>query len=112
MLHIQNHEDIINARIFLINYIWGSDALPYNIMPNEIKQNIFDERFSDLTNLKQIDKISDIISEIKDQIHSIFEKDNIELYKILVTITAELYSIRVRFEKFNRSSIVFKFNFY
>jgi hypothetical protein len=57
LIHTQNYEDILNARIFLIDYIWNEDSFPYNKMPNKIEQNIFDKKFSDLTNLKQIDKI-------------------------------------------------------
>jgi len=58
LIHIQNPDDIVNARIFLINYIWGYDALQYNTLPDKIEKNISDNRFSDLRNLKQIDKIT------------------------------------------------------
>ena len=58
LIHIQNYDDILNSRIFLINYIWGYDTLPNDILPDKIEQNISDERFSDLTNFKQIDKIT------------------------------------------------------
>ena len=34
LIHIQNHEDILNSRIFLINYIWGSDTLQYDLLPD------------------------------------------------------------------------------
>jgi len=58
LIHIQNHEDILNSRIFLINYIWGSDTLQYDLLPDKIEKNISDKRFSDITNFKQIDKIT------------------------------------------------------
>ena len=58
LIHIQNHDDIIDSRIFLINYIWGYDTLEYDSLPDKIEKNISDERFSDLKNLKQIDQIT------------------------------------------------------
>ena len=58
LIHIQNHDDIIDYRIFLINYIWDYDTLEYDSLPDKIEKNISDERFSDLKNLKQIDQIT------------------------------------------------------
>jgi hypothetical protein len=58
LIHIQNYQDILDARIFLINYIWGYDTLQNNLLPDKIEKNISDERFSSLKNLKQIDQIT------------------------------------------------------
>ena len=53
---IRNSEDIQEKRQKLINFIWKSDSLP-SIQPN-IETNIVDDRFSNLTNLQKIEKIS------------------------------------------------------
>ena len=53
---ILNSEDIDKKRHELINLIWKSNSLPSN-QPT-VETNIVDERFSNLTNLQKIEKIS------------------------------------------------------
>ena len=53
---ISNSEDIDKKRHELINLIWKSNSLPSN-QPT-VETNIVDERFSNLTNLQKIEKIS------------------------------------------------------
>ena len=57
-LHIQNDLDIADARMFVINYIWKDDDYPLNKIPSKIELDIFDEKFSNMSNLEKIDKIT------------------------------------------------------
>ena len=57
LISIQNESDIFEKRNQLIQFIWNSDDLPSRL-PDYVEQNISDERFSDLSNLKQIDKLT------------------------------------------------------
>ena len=54
-IKIENEDDIIKKRNSLIKYIWKSENLPKKY-PSVIK-NISDEHYSNLKNLKQIDKL-------------------------------------------------------
>ena len=56
-IDIKNESDIIEIKNKLIYYIWNLDHLPDEI-PNTVEKNIVDQRFSDLNNLKNIDKLS------------------------------------------------------
>ena len=53
---ISNSEDINKKRQELINFIWKSNSLPSQ-QPT-VESNFIDERFSNLTNLQKIEKIS------------------------------------------------------
>ena len=57
LISIQNESDIFEKRNQLIQFIWNSDDLPSRL-PDYVEQNISDKRFSDLSNLKQIDKLT------------------------------------------------------
>lgn len=50
-----NSENIQSKRNELINHLWLNS--PFDILPSKVETNIFDSRYSDLENLKQIDKI-------------------------------------------------------
>jgi hypothetical protein len=58
LIHIQNENDLINARMSVIHYIWKEDGFPFNKMPSKIEPNISDEKFSNMNNLEKIDKIT------------------------------------------------------
>ena len=53
---IRNVEDVQKKRQELINFIWKSNSLPSQ-QPT-VESNFIDERFSNLTNLQKIEKIS------------------------------------------------------
>ena len=55
-VNISSTEDVTKKRQELINFIWKSNLLP-STLPN-IESNIVDDRFSNFTNLDQIEKIS------------------------------------------------------
>ena len=55
-VNISTSEDIDKKRHELINLIWKSNSLPSN-QPT-VETNIVDDRFSNLTNLQKIEKIS------------------------------------------------------
>ena len=57
IIDVKNESDIIKKRSDLIKYIWNSHEIPKEI-PTIIEENILDERFTNLDNLKQIDKFS------------------------------------------------------
>jgi hypothetical protein len=57
LIHIKNPNDVIAKRNALINYIWHDDGFPTHL-PTQIDTNIYDENFSNMVNLKQIDKIT------------------------------------------------------
>jgi hypothetical protein len=44
--------------MFVINYIWKDDDYPLNKIPSKIELDIFDEKFSNMSNLEKIDKIT------------------------------------------------------
>jgi hypothetical protein len=57
LISIRSDADITAKRKELIDFIWGSKGLP-TALPNKIEQNITDERYSGLSNLKQINKLT------------------------------------------------------
>lgn len=57
IIDIKSPSDIIQKRTDVINYIWNDSKLP-DALPTSIENNISDDRFDDLNNLKQIDKFS------------------------------------------------------
>ncbi|NDF26996.1 MAG: hypothetical protein EB153_05485 [Nitrosopumilaceae archaeon] len=58
LIRIHNEQDITNKRNELINYVWSGHGLPESAMPQNVKENISDSRYHDLTNLQRIDKIT------------------------------------------------------
>ena len=57
VIDIESELDIFEKRNDVIKYIWNDNKLPDTI-PTSIENNISDDRFNDITNLKQIDKFS------------------------------------------------------
>ncbi len=55
-IHVNSVDDISKLRTNLINYIWKENSLNYSHFPTNIEKNIIDQNYSDLKNLKQIDK--------------------------------------------------------
>ncbi|NDF47726.1 MAG: hypothetical protein EB158_05970 [Nitrosopumilaceae archaeon] len=58
LIRIHSEQDITNKRNDLINYVWSGHGLPESAMPQNVKENISDSRYHDLTNLQRIDKIT------------------------------------------------------
>lgn len=57
LIHIKKQSDIVTKRDALINYIWKDKGFP-TYKPTQTDVNILDQDFSDMKNLKQIDKIN------------------------------------------------------
>ena len=57
LISIQNTNDLEEKRNQLIQFVWKTNNLP-NELPDIINTDISDERFSTLTNLKQINKLT------------------------------------------------------
>ncbi len=57
LIHVRNQTDVTNKRTSLIEYIWKDSDFP-TFMPSSIETNIHDSNFSNMDNLKQIDKIT------------------------------------------------------
>lgn len=58
LIHINSQTDVLDKKIQLIQYIWKQNNFPYDIMPSNIENDIKDERYLDLQNLAQINKIT------------------------------------------------------
>ena len=56
-ISLQNTNDLAEKRQELIQFIWKTNSLPKQL-PNSVDTNISDERFTSLTNLKQIDRLT------------------------------------------------------
>ena len=57
IISIKNESDIILKRDQLTKLIWDTDEIPKSL-PTSIENNIIDTRFSNIPNLKQIDKLT------------------------------------------------------
>ncbi|WP_268544236.1 hypothetical protein [Candidatus Nitrosotenuis cloacae] len=57
LIHIGNSTDVAHKRASLIEFIWKDSGFPTETLPS-IEANIVDSRFSNMDNLKQIDKIT------------------------------------------------------
>lgn len=57
LISIKDGIDVIKKREKLIQYIWRNRGFPYAKMPDKVENGITDDRYSDLGNLKRIDKI-------------------------------------------------------
>ncbi|PBO85636.1 MAG: hypothetical protein COA77_03410 [Thaumarchaeota archaeon] len=58
LIQIDNKEILLEKRNELINYIWKQDLSRLDKLPNKIESNFIDNRFSDISNLEKIEKIS------------------------------------------------------
>lgn len=58
LIHIHNQTDLLDKRIQIIQYIWKQNNFPYDKMPSNIEHDVKDDRYSDLQNLLQINKIT------------------------------------------------------
>jgi len=58
LITIDSEEDIIDKRKNLVQFIFAQETLPSSILPSHIEKGIQDKRFSNLGNLKRIDKIT------------------------------------------------------
>ena len=57
IISIKNERDIILKRNQLTQFIWKTSDIP-ELLPNSVENNIIDERFDNIPNLKQIDKLT------------------------------------------------------
>ncbi|HET6893023.1 MAG TPA: hypothetical protein VFH31_18100 [Pyrinomonadaceae bacterium] len=57
LISIHNEADALSKRKNLINFIWGPKGLPA-ALPDKVEQDLTDERYSGLTNLKQINRLT------------------------------------------------------
>ena len=57
LVSIQNPNELNEKRNQLIQFIWKTNSLP-NQLPNSIDTDISDERFTNISNLKQIDRLT------------------------------------------------------
>ena len=57
LISIQNTDDAAARRAELVNFIWGANGLPKD-QPAGVEKAIHDERYSNLENLKQIDRLT------------------------------------------------------
>jgi hypothetical protein len=58
LITIKNEKDIIKKRGKIIQYIWNGKGFPSSKMPDKIENDIKDDRYNDLMNLKTIDKLT------------------------------------------------------
>ena len=56
LISIRSEGDATSKRKELVDFIWGAKGLPA-ALPNKVEQNIADDRYSTLTNLKQINRL-------------------------------------------------------
>jgi len=57
LISIQHKDDASAKRAELVNFIWGANGFPKD-QPASVERAIQDQRYSDLTNLKQIDRLT------------------------------------------------------
>jgi hypothetical protein len=50
--------NISSTKTHLINYLWPNSNTPFTIFPSKVETNISDVKYSDLSNLKQINEIT------------------------------------------------------
>jgi hypothetical protein len=58
LIQIQNEEDVISKRQTLIDFVWGTERVPFSELPDKVEIAIEDERYTGLENLSRIDKLS------------------------------------------------------
>jgi len=74
LIHINSVSDIQKIRTNLINFIWNDEGLPKNL-PNNIEK-ISDNRYDNLENLKEIERIEVIMEYDVNSIAYLFVADN------------------------------------
>lgn len=57
LISIHDHDKAIAKRAELVNFIWGPNGLPKD-QPANVEKAIHDERYANLANLKQIDRVT------------------------------------------------------
>ena len=57
LISIHNKQDAATRRAELVRFIWGANGLPKNL-PAKVEKAIEDDRYADLSNLKQIDRLT------------------------------------------------------
>lgn len=57
LISIQTNDQAAAKRAELVNFIWGTNGLPKD-QPANVEKAIQDQRYADLTNLKQIDRLT------------------------------------------------------
>lgn len=57
LISIHNTDEATVKRAELVSFIWGPDGLPKDV-PASVDKGIADERYKDLSNLKQIDRLN------------------------------------------------------
>ena len=73
LVDISDAADIEKKRTALIRYIWATKSLSTERLPHKIDENIFDERFDNLENLKKIDKYTVLMRhELKSVMYHFF----------------------------------------
>ena len=75
-IHVKSVDDISKLKIGLINYIWKENTLNHSNFPSNIEKNIVDQNYSDLKNLKQIDKFTISMEYDVNSISYLFLPDN------------------------------------
>ncbi len=58
LIDLKNENDIIEKRNRVIRYIWSGKGFPYSKMPENVENDINDDRYGDFINLKRIDKLT------------------------------------------------------
>lgn len=84
LIDIKNERDVIEKRQKLIQYIWKNKDLPDSKIPDKIQHSIKDDRYSDLNNIKKIDKLivklDYKINSIVYHFHPLKSKNNLIIY--------------------------------
>lgn len=75
-IHVKSVDDISKLKIGLINYVWKENTLNHSNFPGNIEKNIVDQNYSDLKNLKQIDKFTISMEYDVNSISYLFLPDN------------------------------------
>jgi hypothetical protein len=57
LVSIHDQQEAVAKRAELVNFIWGSTGVPKEL-PAKVENNISDERYAGLPNLKQIDRLT------------------------------------------------------
>lgn len=58
LIKIKNEGDVIKKQEMLIDLIWSGKGFPFSKSPHLVENDINDSRYSDMKNLKRIDKIT------------------------------------------------------
>ncbi len=58
LIKIKSEQDIVKKQEMLVDFIWSGAGFPFSKLPDIVENNINDERYSDMKNLKSIDKLT------------------------------------------------------